>query len=78
IQCGGLEDLCLKKCGPKLMGVWRQLFKLGVRNKIRQIQGQLDGFKKKPQTDDVVRCQRRLTGELDILLAREEMIWQQR
>ncbi|VVA39307.1 PREDICTED: reverse mRNAase [Prunus dulcis] len=44
---------------------------------IRQIQGQLDGFKKKPQTDDVVRCQRRLAGELDILLAREEMIWQQ-
>ncbi|CAB4314213.1 unnamed protein product [Prunus armeniaca] len=75
IRWGGLEDLCLKKCGLKLMGERRQLFKLGERDKI---QGQLDGFKKKPQTDDVVQCQRRLASELDILLAKEEMIWQQR
>ncbi|CAL8120220.1 unnamed protein product [Prunus armeniaca] len=67
----------LEACQQSLLD-WNESMVGHIPMQIRHIQGQLDGLKKKPQTDDVVRCQRRLTGELDILLAKEEMIWQQR
>ncbi|ONI29059.1 hypothetical protein PRUPE_1G178200 [Prunus persica] len=81
VQAWGKEqgDLVtkLKACQQSLLD-WNKSKVGHIPMQIQQIQRQFDGFKKKPQTDDVVRCQRRLAGELDILLAREEMIWQQR
>ncbi|CAL9001623.1 unnamed protein product, partial [Prunus brigantina] len=67
----------LKACQQSLQ-VWNKSKVGHIPMQIRQIQGQLDGLKRKQQTDEVMRCQRRLAGDLDRLLAREEMIWQQR
>lgn len=67
----------LIKCGTKI-SEWNARNFGNVRKQLKFLKGQLERLSNKVRTDKVIREEARLSKTLDELLAREELLWEQR
>lgn len=74
---GGTLSEVLQRCGREL-DKWNKDKFGNVQKHIKSLKSQLEANSRKERTDQSIRTDQRISGELDEWFAREELLWKQR